>query len=201
MSRRALLLLLGTAIAASACNPSVTVGGGPPSPSPTSPSSSPTAKTVASDGVSFSYPEAWHELRGTPDAAHARAAANFEITVSPDDESFVRLEQFTVLVNITEDRIGDVQPVLQKLLSSVSRQLGGRIAEPLAREDTAGHPGYRAVLAVPTVRGNAGRELFYVFFDGTNEYTLGCEYTASTKADVLGACELARSTFRAPAPP
>ena len=190
---RTRLLVAALALAGGACTVSFHVGASPSAPAP-----SPTiaAKTAEAHGVSFAYPASWHELAAGP----GEGSSTLDITVSPDDESFVRVQRFPVLMNVTPERLPTLRGQLRKLVVRVAAQLNGRVVNQLTRDDTAGHPGYRATLSVSSAKGNPATEILYIFFSATDEYTLGCEYTAATKAEVLGACDLARTTFSAPAP-
>lgn len=170
------------------------------------PSQTPTGSAVVSPppgtlfvqarGTRFAYPSAWHVLAGGP----ATGGANLDLAVSPDDDSFIRLQRFALLLNVTEERLPDVKPQLAKTLRTTAELLHGQIARPLSRMDTAGLPGYVATLRLTSAKGNPAEELLYVFFDQTNEYTLACSYTDATRDEVTAACELARQTFAAPHP-
>jgi hypothetical protein len=122
------------------------------------------------------------------------------LAYSPDDDSFLTLQRFEVLLNVSADRLDDVKPQLVELLRETAAQVDGQILDPLRLQPTAGFPGFGARLSITTPNGNAAEELLYVFFDETSEYTLACAYTPETFDDVTAACELARSTLTAVSP-
>jgi len=185
------LALLGTA-----CTQTVTVVI-TPSPAASGPWASPPPGTTFAQarGVRFAYPDDWRLLSSVP-----TNGATINLVVSPDRESFIRLQRFAILLNVTEDRLPSLKPQIASLLRRTAADVGGTVTAPLAREDTAGLPGFVGSLRITTSRGNVAQEQLYVFFDQTNEYTLACASTPSTRETVSAACELARATFTAPHP-
>jgi hypothetical protein len=189
---------LGVALAllAGACTQTVTVVV-TPSSTPTGPSASPPPGTTFAQarGVRFAYPDDWRLLSSV-----ATNGATINLVVSPDRESFIRLQRFAILLNVTEDRLPSLKPQIAALLRHTAEDVGGTVTAPLAREETAGLPGFVGSLRITTSRGNVAQEQLYVFFDETNEYTLACASTPSTREAVSAACALARETFAAPHP-
>jgi hypothetical protein len=165
-----------------------------PSAAPTTPP--PGSTFVEARGVRLAVPEDWHPIGdGAP-----TGGATLVLAYSPDDDSFLTLQRFEVLLNVSADRLDDVRPQLVELLRTTAAEVGGEILEPLSLEETAGFPGFVAKLSITTPNGNAAEELLYLFFDETNEYTLACAYTPETFDDVTMACEVARSTLTAVSP-
>ena len=200
--RRGFLLVASVALLAAACTRTVVVV---VTPSPTTPSPSivtsppPGSRFVQARGVTFAVPQAWHFIgEGGP-----TGQATLELAYSPDDDSFVSLQRFGVLINVTPERLDEVKPQLVQLLRDTTQQVGGAILQPLRPAETAGFPGFSATLSITTPKGNPAEELLYIFFDQTNEYTLACAYTPDTREEVAAACEVARQTFsaRPPLPP
>jgi hypothetical protein len=189
-------LLLAVSIAATACTRTVLVERSPGPASSPAVSAPPGSKYLEAHGVRFAYPGTWRVLS----AGAAPGDATIDLTVSPDDESFVRLQRFHLLINVSQDRLPDVKPQLARSLRQTAARVGGRVTQPLSEMPTAGFPGYLARLSVTTTRDRPGEEDVYIFFDETNEYTLACESTTETRNEVQAACELARSTFAAPHP-
>src|SRR4029078_4106632 len=118
-------------------------------------------------GVRFAYPDDWRLLSSV-----ATNGATINLVVSPDRESFIRLQRFAVLLNVTADRLPSLKPQIATLLRRTAAEVHGTVTAPLAREDTAGLPGFVGSLRITTSRGNVAQEQLYVFFDQTNEYTL-----------------------------
>lgn len=167
-------------------SPSVPVNASPP----------PGSVFVQSRGVKMAVPLDWHPIgEGGP-----TGEATLVLAYTPDDDSFVSLQRFGVLINVTPDRLDDVKPQLVELLRDTAAQVGGQILQPLAPAETAGFPGFVATLSVTTPKGNAAEELLYIFFDQTNEYILACAFTPATAVDVTAACELVRSTLTTVSP-
>jgi hypothetical protein len=170
-----------------------------PSASPsgtTSASLPPGSVFVQSRGVKMAVPLDWHAIGEEGPTGEATLV----LAYSPDDDSFLSLQRFGVLLNVSPDRLDDVRPQLVQLLRDTATEVGGEILEPLATAETAGFPGFVAKLSLTTANGNAGEELLYIFFDQTNEYTLACAYTSETAVEVTAACEVARSTLTARSP-
>jgi hypothetical protein len=167
-------------------SPSVTVSASPP----------PGSVFVESRGVKMAVPLDWHPIG----EGGATGEATLVLAYSPDDDSFLSLQRFGVLINVTPDRLDDVRPQLVQLLRDTAAEVGGEILQSLQPAETAGFPGFVATLSVTTPNGNAAEELLYIFFDQTNEYILACAYTPATLIDVTAACELARSTLTAESP-
>jgi hypothetical protein len=166
--------------------PSVTTSDTPP----------PGSVFVQSRGVRLAVPVDWHAIgEGVP-----TGEATLLVAYSPDDDSFLTLQRFGVLINVSPDRLDDVRPQLVQLLRDTAAEIGGEILQPLGTAGTAGFPGFVAKLSLTTANGNAAEELLYIFFDQTNEYTLACAYTPETLLEVTAACELARSTLTARSP-
>ena len=167
-------------------SPSVTVSASPP----------PGSVFVQSRGVKMAVPLDWHAIgEGGP-----TGEATLVLAFSPDDDSFLTLQRFGVLINVTPDRLDDVKPQLVRLLRETAAEIGGEILQPLELAETAGFPGFVATLSLTTPNGNPAEELLYIFFDQTNEYTLACAYTPPTLVDVTAACEVARATLTAESP-
>jgi hypothetical protein len=169
-----------------------------PSPTPTGDavvSPPPGTQFAQSRGVRFAYPESWQLLSSVP-----TGAASIDMVVSPDHDSFVRLQRFAVLINVTPDRLPGLKSQITSLLRQTADQVHGRVTSPLRLEETAGFPGYVGTLRVTTTSGAPAQEQLYVFFDETNEYTLACAGTAAMRDAVSAACELARQTFAARPP-
>jgi hypothetical protein len=186
-----------TALAAAACTRTVDVIVTPsatPSTAPTTPP--PGSVFVQARGVRFAVPEDWHPLGG----GAPTGGATLVLAYSPDDESFLTLQRFEVMLNVSADRLDDVRPQLVELLRTTATEVGGEILEPLSLQETAGFPGFAAKLSLTTTNDNAAEELLYIFFDETNEYTLACAYTPETFDQVTAACEVARSTLTAVSP-
>jgi hypothetical protein len=191
----AIVVLVGTACTrtvevfvtpSASVSPSVTASASPP----------PGSIFVQSRGVKMAVPLDWHAIgEGGP-----TGEATLVLAYSPDDDSFLTLQRFGVLINVTPDRLEDVRPQLVQLLRDTAAEVGGQILEPLQLAETAGFPGFAAKLSLTTPNGNAAEELLYVFFDQTNEYTLACAYTPAMLVDVTAACEVARSTLTAQSP-
>ena len=193
MRRAAVFVLL---LVATACTRTVVVVV-TPSPTPSGSEASPPPGTTFAQarGVRFAYPDDWRLLSSVP-----TSGATINLVVSPDRESFIRLQRFAVLLNVTADRLPSLKSQIAKLLRETAGQVNGTVTAPLTREDTAGLPGYVGTLRLTTSRGNVAQEQLYVFFDQTNEYTLACASTAATRETVTAACQLARETFSAPHP-
>jgi hypothetical protein len=167
------------------------------SPSVTASASVPPGSVfVQSRGVGMAVPVDWHAIG----EAGPTGEATLVLAYSPDDESFLSLQRFGVLLNVSPDRLDDVRPQLLQLLRDTAADVGGDILQPLRLEETAGFPGFGAKLSLTTSNGSAAEELLYIFFDQTNEYTLACAYTPATLVDVTAACEIARSTLTARSP-
>ena len=167
-------------------SPSVTVSASPP----------PGSVFVQSRGVKMAVPLDWHAIgEGGP-----TGEATLVLAYSPDDDSFLTLQRFGVLINVTPDRLDDVRPQFVRLLRETAAEVGGEILQPLELAETAGFPGFVATLSLTTPNGNPAEEVLYIFFDQTNEYTLACAYTPATLDDVTAACEVARSTLTADSP-
>lgn len=167
-------------------NPSVTASASPP----------PGSVFVESRGVKLAVPLDWHPIgEGGP-----TGEATLVLAYSPDDDSFLSLQRFGVLINVTPDRLDDVRPQLVQLLRDTAEEVGGEVLQSLQPAETAGFPGFVASLSVTTPNGNGAEELLYIFFDQTNEYILACAYTPAMLVDVTAACELARSTLTTESP-
>lgn len=167
-------------------SPSVTTSDAPP----------PGSVFVQARGVRLAVPVEWHAI----DESGPTGEATLVLAYTPDDDSFLTVHRFGVLINVSPDRLDDVRPQLVQLLRDTAAQVGGEILEPLATAETAGFPGFVAKLSLTTANGNAAEELLYIFFDQTNEYTLACAYTSETVVDVTAACEVARSTLTVRSP-
>jgi hypothetical protein len=167
------------------------------SPSATASASPPAGSVVVqARGVSMAVPQDWHSVgEGGP-----AGQATLVLAYSPDDDSFLSLQRFGVLINVTPDRLEEVRPQLVQLLRDTASEVGGLILEPLRPAETAGLPGFVARLTLTTPNGNPAEELLYIFFNETDEYILACAYTPATQADVTAACELARSTLTTRSP-
>jgi hypothetical protein len=195
MPRRLVPLLLPLALAA--CTKTVVVVG-TASPTPTGDaivSPPPGALFAQARGVRFAYPDTWQLLNSV-----ATGGATIDLVVSPDHDSFIRLQRFTILLNVTPDRLPGLRSQITSLLRQTASRVHGRVTSPLKLEQTAGFPGYVGTLRVTTTSGAAAQEQVYVFFDQTNEYTLACASTSATRDEVAAACGLARQTFAAPHP-
>jgi hypothetical protein len=192
------LVVAATLVLAAACTRSVEVFVTPSaSPSVTASASPPPGSVfVEARGVKVAVPLDWHPIGvGGP-----TGEATLVLAYSPDDDSFLSLQRFGVLLNVTPDRLDDVRPQLVQLLRDTAAEVGGEILQSLQPAETAGFPGFVATLSLMTPNGNAAEELLYIFFDQTNEYILACAYTPATLVDVTAACELARSTLTAESP-
>jgi hypothetical protein len=192
------LVVAATLVLAVACTRTVEVFVTPSaSPSVTASASPPPGSVfVEARGVKVAVPLDWHPIgEGGP-----TGEATLVLAYSPDDDSFLSLQRFGVLLNVTPDRLDDVRPQLVQLLRDTAAEVGGEILQSLQPAETAGFPGFVATLSLMTPNGNAAEELLYIFFDQTNEYILACAYTPATLVDVTAACELARSTLTAESP-
>jgi hypothetical protein len=169
-----------------------------PSPSPTGAAIvSPPPGTLFAHwrGVRFAYPDTWRLVSSTP-----TGDTTLNLVVSPDQNSFIRLQRFSLLLNVSADRLPEVKDQISKLLRTTAADVNGTVTSPLRVEGTAGLPGFVGSLRVRSSSGAAAQELLYVFFDETNEYTLACASTTATRDVVTAGCELARQTFAAPHP-
>jgi hypothetical protein len=146
-------------------------------------------------GVRFAYPDTWHLLNSV-----ATGGATVDLVVSPDRDSFIRLQRFAVLINVTPQRLPGLRSQIASLLRQTASRVNGRVTSPLTLEQTASFPGYVGTLRLTTTSGATAQEQLYVFFDQTNEYTLACASTSAMRDQVTAACELARQTFAAPHP-
>jgi hypothetical protein len=195
VTRRLVPLLLLAALAA--CTKTVVVVV-TPSPTPTGAaivSPPPGTRFAQSRKVRFAYPDTWQLLNSV-----ATGGATVDLVVSPDDDSFIRLQRFSVLIDVTPRRLPGLRTQIATLLRQTASQVNGRVTSPLKLEQTAGLPGYVGTLRITTTSGTPAQEQLYVFFDQTSEYTLACASTSTTRDEVDAACELARQTFAAPHP-
>lgn len=148
-----------------------------------------------SHGVRFAYPDSWQLLGSTP-----IGGATVDLIVSPDHDSFIRLQRFAVLIDVTPARLPTLKDQIASLLRKTAAAVNGSVTSALHLQETAGLPGYVGSLRITSTSGAPAQEMLYVFFDQTNEYTLACASTSTTRQQVAAACELARQTFAAQHP-
>ncbi len=150
--------------------------------------------TVTNNGVTFEYPSAWQQTDTSGGASSGNALWNENFAVSEAD--FAAITAYELNSPVTGANIGDAQEEFTSTLTQLAAQANGAITTPLQPEGTAGFPGLTGQLSVETPAGEAVDSTIWVFFDGTTEYFINCQYQSAEKTQMLAGCGLIRDTFK-----
>ncbi|MFT6563574.1 MAG: hypothetical protein ACJAY5_000303 [Actinomycetes bacterium] len=149
---------------------------------------------VSSNGVSFEYPSSW-EVTGTSGSAESgNTLWNQKFAASEAD--FAAITAYKLDQEISGANLGEAQDEVSVTLSQLAAQSNGAVTTPLTPEGTAGLPGLTGQLSVETPSGQPVDSTIWVFYDGSTEYLINCQYLQAEKTQMLAGCGLIRDTFK-----
>jgi hypothetical protein len=184
--------LAALVLAIAACTAPEADGGASASPPPRPSASAETA--FSGNGVSFSYPEGWRELKVSDSSASA-GSADWSTTVGIDPRNMVSVSRFTLDSAITADNVQARSASIRSQLESLFVQAGGSLqAGPTALE-MAGLPALEFSGAARNPIGQRVQSRLVLAFEGTTEYFVNCQYDDSGSERVLSGCDLVVSSF------
>jgi hypothetical protein len=150
--------------------------------------------TMNSNGVSFEYPSAWQLSETSGGAESGNALWNQNLASSEAD--FAAITAYQLTQEITGANLGQTQEEFAATLDQLAAQANGAVTTPLTPEGTAGLPGLTGKLSVQTPNGQPVDSTIWVFFDGSTEYFINCQYQQAEQTQMLAGCGLIRDTFK-----
>jgi|GEM_PF-1158924 len=150
--------------------------------------------TMNSNGVSFEYPSAWQLTETSGGAESGNALWNQNLAVSEAD--FAAITAYQLDQEVTGANLGQAQDEFATTLDQLAAQANGAVTTPLTPEGTAGLPGLTGQISVQTSTGLPVDSTIWVFFDGSTQYFINCQYQQAEKTQMLAGCGLIRDTFK-----
>lgn len=158
---------------------------------------SPTSEfsVMAENGVTYEYPNSWQPQPSVTTGAEQGNRA-WQQAVGPDATSVAILSQYSLTAEVTADNLEQFRAEVATTLQNLAAQSGGTTIGPVTPESTAGFPGFTAALTVTDAAGQALNSTVWLFFDGTTEYFLNCQYAPEQQSELIPGCNTIRATFK-----
>lgn len=188
MIRRTLSVLAAVTLSATAL--------GACSNSSTTDTQSPTSEfnVMAANGVTYEYPKSWQAQPSVSTGAEQGNRA-WKQAVGPDATSVAILSQYNLTAEVTAGNLEQFREEVATTLQNLATQSGGATIGPVTPESTAGYPGFTAALTVKDATGQVLNSTVWLFFDGTTEYFLNCQYAPEQQSELIPGCNTIRDTF------
>ena len=160
----------------------------------TSPTVTADGATFSGNGVTFTYPQDWHESTVT-DASVSAGQELWAETVGIDDVNFAWIAGYRIDVPVTAEGIEQQARAIGADFGSLFAQAGGELTDGPEVVTLAGLPAVRLVGTAVTPAGATIESRVVLAFDGRTEYFVNCQYNEDGEAEIVEGCELIVSTF------
>lgn len=158
-------------------------------------SPTPEFNVMAADGVTYEYPKSWQAQPSVNTSAGPSNRA-WQQAVGPDATSVAIVSQYNLTAEVTAENLEQHRAEVATTLQNVATQSGGTTIGPVTPESTAGFPGFTAALTVKDSANQVLNSTVWLFFDGTTEYFLNCQYTPDQQSELIHGCNTIRDTFK-----